>query len=351
MYTTAVAALFLSWSGSALAQAKPAGKAQIRLAPAKADAKAPAQPAPAQPAPATAPAPAPEAAGASAAEGATAPAESSDEKVLPESPESQAGTQPAPGFGPAPAAEPHEGAEDAAALSEPRIIDTSKDDGDEDSEPEPEPELEINGDELPFTYHMRHIDFALGVRVVGAMSDGLEPYLYDPVLVDTYGRIGGAFQLSDKFALGIQGEFGGATGSAYVRDSESVFTKTHITAGFEGRYHFMHRMYAYGRVAPGLEIADAKITIDYDDELTDRKVGFQVDGAAGVAFRFAGTSDGRKRSVRFWGFAEGGYRLSTKHKFELAADEDTGPARTAPLEMSALSTSGGFGSLGLMLTF
>jgi hypothetical protein len=120
----------------------------------------------------------------------------------------------------------------------------------------------------------------------------------------------------------------------------------------EGRYHFHHRLYAYGRLAPSLELATVQYVIHSGDQLTlrdERDIAFHADGSAGLAMRFAGASDGTQKGVRFWGFVEGGYRLATKHKVSLAAEG--GPPRVRPPELAPFSTSGGFVSSGVMLTF
>src|SRR6187551_2360988 len=42
---------------------------------------------------------------------------------------------------------------------------------------------------LPQTYHLRHVDAALGVRISSATHNGLEPYLENPVTGEVVGRL------------------------------------------------------------------------------------------------------------------------------------------------------------------
>jgi hypothetical protein len=100
-----------------------------------------------------------------------------------------------------------------------------------------------------------------------------------------------------------------------------------------------------------VELGYAQYGVDegtYPD-LRDNDATFVADGSLGLALRFAGANSGRKKGVRFWGFAEGGYRYAGKHKFVLEAEDES--SRIQPITLDPLSTRGGFFSTGLMLTF
>src|SRR5690606_8518900 len=156
-----------------------------------------------------------EAGGSAAApnEGEAAPSDPFQGEVLPETPESQAGSQPEPGLGPAAAAPPREpGSDFPRPAGEPRVIDISADEPVDEDEPASQrrSEPKIRGSLLPFTYHMNHVDLVGGFRAVGVHNDGLQPFLVDPVLVDTFIRAGGAFTIADRFAFALNGEIGSA---------------------------------------------------------------------------------------------------------------------------------------------
>src|SRR5690606_20479030 len=158
----------------------------------------------------------------------------------PETPESQVGSQPEPGLGPAsPAPQREPGSDFPRPVGEPRVIDISAADDEEEPSAAHRPsEPKVRRSELPFTYHMNHIDVLGGFRVVGVHSDGLQPFLVDPVLADTFIRAGGAFTIVDRFAFAANAELGAAESSATVRTLDSQIDKVNFSLGLEGRYHF-----------------------------------------------------------------------------------------------------------------
>lgn len=319
----------------------------------------------AAPAPAPGTTPAPSAAPDKDPPKAVAPAQAAPEKAAPVAPAPAAPTgeasPPADAVdpleeGPLPEAPVDRPMEDPDAASEDinlgerRIIDTSKTvDANPYAEPEPEPEIDPNT--LPFTYHMKHVDLALGLRFIGTPDEGLDPFLYEPNMADLYLRAGYALPLAERFALAALLEASTSGAEAHVRDRPTSLSLARFTLGLEGRYHFHHRLYAYGRVAPGVEIGYAEWG-EHDDfypSMRDDNATFVVDGSLGLAMRFAGAQDGRKKGVRFWGFAEGGYRYAGKHDFVLKTEDSVG--RIQPITLDPLTTRGGFFSTGLMLTF
>lgn len=295
---------------------------------------------------------------------AAAPAAAASETVPPETPESAVGTEPTAESGSTDVTAEADTAEASNAESEsatpedksqPRIIDISKRETAEEDLPPPE-EPKIPGSQLPFTYHMNHVDVSGGFRVVGTPSDGLQPFLVDPVLVDGYVRGGMAFSVTDRIAVAPHLELGTASTSATVRGMSSQLDKTHLSLGLEGRYHFIHRMFGYVRVAPGLEFVSASIGDDgesgelVNDDKRPGSVAFQLDAALGASLRLFGSDDGRKRNPRLWVFAEGGYRASGDHTLSMVIDGG-GPRRAVPIELAPLDFSGGFFSTGLMASF
>lgn len=204
---------------------------------------------------------------------------------------------------------------------------------------------------LPFTYHLEHFDLALGIRVASALDTELEPFLYDPVMVEPVLRLGTAFQLAERFAIAGQIEGSVFESEAGARSLDTSLSLKRVTLGIEGRYHFHHRVFAYARLAPGLEFGKAELSADLGSELglMDNSTAFHLDASGGLALRLAGSNKGTVRSVRFWMFLEGGYRMATKHKFDLQNED--GPSRSTGLELPGLHASGGFGTGGLMLTF
>lgn len=317
---------------------------------------------------------------ASTQQGAAKAAAEADERTAPPA---SAGQAPAPGAETVPEAEtqptgvpadssaPVDGPEQADTLgetgpgagesagvedeSQPRVIDVSATEVAEEDLPPPE-EAKVPGSQLPFTYHLNHIDVSAGFRVVGTPDDGLQPFLVDPVLADVFVRGGMAFAVTDRIAFAPHLELGAAGTSATVREMSSELDKVHLSLGLEGRYHFIHRMFGYARVAPGLEFVSARIGsatesgVLVNDDKWPGSVAFQLDAAVGASLRLFGPDDGRERNPRLWAFAEGGYRVSGAHTLSMVIEGD-GPRRAVPIELSPLDFSGGFFSTGLMASF
>ncbi len=213
-------------------------------------------------------------------------------------------------------------------------------------------EPEVPPDDLPFTYHQKHVDIAAGLSLIGATSSGLDPYRENPLLAEGFLRVGGTVMTAGPWAVALLGGFGGGAYSSTVRGEESHLSVLQFNLAAEARYHFHHRFYGYGRLALGPELASSRIGSEGSDlRLTQKNWAFRGEATAGVAMRVIGPSDGRERKPRVWLFLEGGYRLSSSHAQNLSTDEDDGPARPVDFDLNSLSTSGGLGSAGLLLTF
>lgn len=319
------------------AQTKAPAPQSPEAAPGAAPAAAPAT-APAAPAPGEAPSTEAAAAGAAGAAGAT-----SDPFAIDAEPKAPGAAE----QGPEDVLEEKKPGAGEDPLSQPRVVDISG----QQTKPVPPPAPPPDPNTLPFTYHQKHVDLALGIRVASATHEGLEFFSESPVLPEFVARAGTALFAVDRFALAALLEVGVAGTGAPVREAESHLNLTRFSLGVEGRYHFHHRMYAYARVAPGFELAGASLTWDLTSEMRDNSAAFQIDGALGAALRLAGSSDGRVRTPRLWFFLEGGFRYASAHKLVLAFPEGTGPSRAEPLTLSPLATTGGLGSAGLMVTF
>jgi hypothetical protein len=206
---------------------------------------------------------------------------------------------------------------------------------------------------LPQTYLLRHIDLAVGARLSSATHKGLEPYMYEPITGEVVGRLSATVSATDPWALAVAVQAGGFSRNDEVRETDTSLFIMHFGAGPEARYHMHPRVFAYARVIAGAELA--KVSLGSDTDATnsvakDSNWAFFGDANLGVALRFAGSSDGRKRLPRAWAFLEGGGRFATTHKAELELGDD-GPNRAEAIVLPKFSTNGGMVSLGAMLTF
>lgn len=213
---------------------------------------------------------------------------------------------------------------------------------------EPKPDYSA----LPWTYHQRHLDLAVGLAFYRTADTALVPFLEAPVLVEGLVRAGGVLFSSGLFSLAALGEFGGSQGQSEARSVDTSIRFLHLAAGVEPRVHLHPRVFVYGRVMAGSEHSTAKVGYDgASNQLKGSSWSFRVDGNLGAAVRLAGSPDGRKRSPRLWAFVEGGYNYTTDHRAELEAKEEDAPPRTTDLEIEPYSSRGARGSLGLMTTF
>ena len=222
----------------------------------------------------------------------------------------------------------------------------------EESQPKAEKKNkeEIKGNSLPFTYHQKHIDLQLGAQMIGANNDGLQPFSEGAIQTRGFVRGGGAFATMGPLAVALLGDVGWGSTFANVRGLTAQLKNLSLALGLEARYHFHHRFYAYGRVAPGAEAAFAQLGELSEVSLSDTSWAFSLDSNLGIAARLAGSSDGRKRAFRFWVFAEGGFRYAGKQKLSLEVDEG-GPSRPDPLVLDPLSTTGALFAGGVGLSF
>jgi len=214
---------------------------------------------------------------------------------------------------------------------------------------EPEPKLDYSA--LPQTYHIKHVDLGLGVRVRSLTSDGLAPYLDDPVGVEAVGRLSATVVERAPVGLSVTLEASGFSRRGMARDTETRLQVVDMAAGLEGRYLLRHFLATYARLGLGAELSMMDYGCSGCDDLhaEGSNWAFLVTGSLGLAVRVLGSSDGRKRAARGWLFLEGGGNFATKHKGTLEVTD--GPNRAEPVELASFSTSGGQGTLGLMVTY
>lgn len=206
--------------------------------------------------------------------------------------------------------------------------------------------------ELPQTYHLWHVDVALGPRLSSMTHDGLQPYMRKPVTGEFVGRLSATVAAPGPWALAVVAQGSGFERRADVRGVDTSLTVMGFGAGVEARYHMHHRVFAYARILGGAELAKMHYGDDFSRS-TDADASnwaFFGDAALGAAVRIIGSSDGRKRAPRVWLFLEGGGRLATKHQAELEVDED-GPNRADPIVLPSFATNGVNVSGGVMMSF
>jgi hypothetical protein len=137
-----------------------------------------------------------------------------------------------------------------------------------------------------------------------------------------------------------------------VRGQDTELGAHRFTLGAEGRYHFLHQFYVYGRVAPGalLEIVTLESAVSGAVQSKDAWA-FALDGSVGTAYELFGEPNGAKRSVRGWVFVEGGYGFGSSTELALTPKEpDNAPARSHGESLGDLALGGLMLRGGLMLS-
>jgi len=221
--------------------------------------------------------------------------------------------------------------------------------------PRPASEVELNQiDDGQMGTHQEHWLLGVGLRELFVTGKGYDPFSTDNVLPQVSINLGRAFYASGPVSLA--GLFGWDYGStkATARQADTSLVVHRITAGAEGRYHLLRRLYVFGRIAPGALHSAATLhdqVVGFDRE-TDAWV-FTSDFSLGAAFEFAGDARGASTRPRGWIGADGGYSWSASSKVDF---KDTGsnsqaPARLEPLRFDDLALRGAFFRLTATLTY
>ena len=208
---------------------------------------------------------------------------------------------------------------------------------------------EDNANDLPFTYHLEHLDIRLGLKIQSYANTSLNRWTKDDTWVGSDLRIGASSAIGRRLNFSYNVSYFFADKQDSIRGYANDLAQHNISLGLEVGYFINHRLEGYARVAPGASLM--KIQIDYgSDLLRDNVWAFRSDQSLGIRFRLLGKDDGRIRSARFWVFAEGGYALATSSKVELSFDETDLP-NASSVGVGKLQLNGANGSLGFGLTY
>jgi hypothetical protein len=305
----------LTTAGSALAADPPAP------APAPTTVTAPA---PTNPAPAAAPAAAP------APDAATPAPAASDEKASPDSEEDAA--VPAPSTSP-------------SAIFKAREI------GARPAAPPPVPDINSIDDGLMGS-HQEHWLLGLGFRQTFVTNEGYDLFGETNALPQFSLYAGRTLYASGplSFAALLAWDWGSTEADARGADTELVMNR--VTLGGEGRFHILRRLYAFGRIAPG--VLNAATTFRDRIVNADRETSswaFAADFSLGAALEFAGDARGKSSRPRGFISADGGYGWAQSTKLDYEPEEQTSPVRLQPLSLGELALRGGFFRVSAIMTY
>lgn len=218
-------------------------------------------------------------------------------------------------------------------------------------EPAPPPPPRIDYSKVPWTYHQKRFDLGAGVLFGWVMDPAFD--LFQTANSSLAWEVRGAagFFLLEKLSLSATARFNQMSVEGEARTLPSFLRLSRAQVGAEARYHFVPRVYAYGRIDLGAFLAQSRLG-ERDSrtrmELTEH--GFSGGAHLGGAVRVAGSPDGRVRRPRVHLFAEGGleYDSALGLTYKMA---DEGALRPAPVELGTLSVGGPRIALGALVSY
>jgi hypothetical protein len=202
--------------------------------------------------------------------------------------------------------------------------------------------------------HQEHWLLGVGLRETFVTGKGYDPFSTDNVLPQVSIDLGRAFYASGPVSLAAIFAWDYGSTKATARQADTSLVVHRLTAGAEGRYHLLRRLYVFGRIAPGAQHSAATLHDEVAgvDRETDAWV-FTSDFSLGAAFEFAGDARGASTRPRAWIGADGGYSWAAASKldFKTAGPSDQTPARLEPLRFDDLALRGAFFRLAATVTY
>lgn len=217
--------------------------------------------------------------------------------------------------------------------------------------PQPPPPPRIDYAKLPFTYHQKRFDFGAGLLVGWVQDPAFDLFQTKNAYAAWEARGAVGLWASGALSLAVTANFNHTTVEGEVRTLPSFLRASRVHGGAEARYHFVPRLYAYGRIDLGAFFAESRLgEADAPTRMRLRDGGFSGGAHLGGAVRVAGCPDGRLRAPRLHLFAEGGleYDSSIDLTYEMAEE---GALRPAPVELGTLSLGGPRVALGALVSY
>jgi hypothetical protein len=191
---------------------------------------------------------------------------------------------------------------------------------------------------------------AAGGGALMVRSAGLDPFSTE----DAVGR----FSLSgstvvwrqDRLALAVGLGLDAGSSSATARDAHSELQMTLVSASAEVRYHLTPRVYALGRLAPGIQHTSAILKDPSAPGFADLRGSFttvSVATSVGAAFCINGPSN----PVGLWVVLDAGYLLAPSRELLLRPDLGDDVPQVAALDLGPLAVRGIFGRLSFALSY
>ncbi|MGC4091734.1 MAG: hypothetical protein QM756_28390 [Polyangiaceae bacterium] len=199
--------------------------------------------------------------------------------------------------------------------------------------------------------HQSHAWFSLGLRTTRVSNAGFDVFADDDALAQFQLAFGDIFYADGPWSAGAALGWDVGSRSASVRGAATSLQAHRFTLNPELRYHFLRRLYAFGRLGAGA----ALLASSYSDAVTGTErtrapLLFTLDATVGAAYEVLGQQSGASRAARGWLVLDAGY-LFTANTDLVYSSESSSPARAAPVALGELSLSGLSGRVSAALTF
>jgi hypothetical protein len=171
---------------------------------------------------------------------------------------------------------------------------------------------------------------------------------------DAVGRfsLGGSVVVwrQDRLALAVGLGLDAGLSRATARGASTELSLTLLSASAEARYHVTPRLYAFGRLAPGIQYGEATLkdsSAPGNRDLLGSFTTVAVATSAGAAVCLNGPTG----TVGLWLVLDGGYLFAPSRHLLLRPDLGDDVAQLAALDLGTIAARGIFGRLSFALSY
>jgi hypothetical protein len=217
------------------------------------------------------------------------------------------------------------------------------------SEPQPTEAAIAHDETVPTGSLQRFFRLSGSIRIDWPLSAGYYPFNSREVMpsLSLDGSQTVLVRSRWTLALGGQLDLGGAVSDLRGISTGLGVRKLSVTA--EARYHLHPRWYAHAKLAPGVAWASASVNDRAFARRTDDAALVALEGALGLSFLVSEARHPSKRPIRIWLSGEGGYVVSTSHRWGLTTGDDEG--REQPNNVGSFSLAAPMMRLALAGTY
>lgn len=145
--------------------------------------------------------------------------------------------------------------------------------------------------------------------------------------------------VAGRFSLAVGGQLDISGSSDELRQIKTDLGVRKLSVTAEARYHLHPRWYAHGKIAPGVAWASAGVQdVSSASKRTDDAALFAAEATLGVSLLVTEKAHVDKRPFRLWLSGEGGYVVSSSHRWALTSGDDVDRQQPTNLGSFSLTT-------------